>query len=75
MQLTLLQATRQALLSYDQLWVRYLGLGGTIAFAQLKAYFEERAVLSRTDVNLLAQALNERFLDMGMGMPVCYVEP
>ena len=75
MRRTLAEAKARSLLSYDELWMRCFGLGGSASVDDLRSYLEDDGTLSREDVNVIAHAINEHFLDLGMGMPVRYLEP
>jgi hypothetical protein len=68
-------ARQQALLSFDDLWIRYLGLGGESTQDEMKGYVEGTASPSSHEHDVLAQALNERFMDMEMDSPVPYSHP
>lgn len=63
------------MLSFDELWMRCLGLGGSATVEELRSYLQDDGVLSREEVNVMAQAFNEHFLDLGQGMPLAYLEP
>lgn len=74
MRLALAEAKARSMLSYDELWMRCFGLGGSATVDELRCYLQEDGALSREDVNVMAQAFNEHFLDLGQGMPVGYLE-
>ncbi len=61
-------------LTLTQLWLRYLALGGTASPAQLEAYARGRLRPDTYQHNLIAQAINEHFLDRGEDHPVSYQE-
>ncbi len=65
-------ARREAALSMDDLWLRYISLGGNATLSEMAAFVTSAAPPSRHDHDLVAQALNECFLDMGRDMPVRY---
>jgi hypothetical protein len=68
-------ARQQAMLTFDDLWIRYLALGGYASQAEIKDYVEGSSDPSNQDYDLLAQALNEKFMDLGMDCPVPYSHP
>jgi len=59
-------------LSLDELWLRYFELGGMNTPVELEALLY--GALSATDHNhdLIAHALNERFVELGGNHPVPY---
>lgn len=75
MRRALAEAKARSMLTYDELWMRCFALGGSATVQELRSYLGGREPLSREDVNVLAQAFNEHFLDLGMGMPVRYLDP
>jgi hypothetical protein len=75
MRRALAEAKARSMLSYDELWMRCFGLGGSATVDELRSYFQEDGMLSRADVNVMAQAFNEHFLDLGQGMPLRYLDP
>jgi len=68
-------ARQQAMLSLDDLWIRYLGLGGGATQVEMKGYVEGTTNPSSHEHDVLAHALNERFMDMDMDSPVPYSHP
>lgn len=65
-----LEAARtRAGLTFEELWIAYFALGGRAHPDALRAYLAG-ASAQVTDYDVLAQALNERFLDMGQNHPV-----
>jgi hypothetical protein len=56
----------------EDLWTAYLGLGGTSSLPDVAAFVTSTAEPSPYEHDLLAQALNERFIEMGWDMPVSY---
>ncbi len=75
MRRSLAEAKTRSLLSYDELWMRCFGLGGSASVDELRSYLESEGALSHEEVNVMAHAINEHFLDLGQGMPVGYLEP
>jgi len=68
------RARRSAGLSHGELWLRYFELGGMSTAFQLEAFLY--GVLEPTvhDHDLVAHALNERFVELGGNHPVPYFE-
>ncbi len=67
-----LEAARShARMSFENLWIAYFALGGTAQPNALRAYLGV-GVPQLTDSDVLAQALNECFLDQGGNHPVPY---
>lgn len=64
-------ARQQAGMSFQDLWIAYFALGGTALPDEVRAYLGGGPVASM-DYDVLAQAINERFLDMGDNHPVPY---
>ena len=58
-------------MSFHELWIAYFALGGSARPHEVRAYLGGGAVESM-DYDVLAQALNERFLDQGSNHPVPY---
>jgi hypothetical protein len=68
-----LDAARQTLgLTVDQLWVDYFALGGALSKAHVVAVLKGEQDLRDGEYNVLAQALNERFIDQEQNHPVPY---
>lgn len=62
---TLDQARRDALLTVAALWLRYFELGGMATALELEAYLYGALQPSALEHDVLAQALNERFVQLG----------
>lgn len=62
-------------LSDSDLWLRYFELGGMSTRAQVAAFLRDGVAPSAHDYDLLAQALNERFAELGRNASVVYAEP
>ena len=60
-------------LSVGELWLRYFGLGGMSTRVELEAHLFGALVASDHDHDLIAHALNERFVELGGNHPVPYV--
>ncbi len=68
-----LEAARvQAGMEPAAVWFAYFALGGMEPPQVVQAILEGRVAPSRADYDLLAQALNEKFLDRGGDHPVPY---
>jgi hypothetical protein len=65
---------REAELSHGELWMRYFGLGGKSSGLQLEAFLYGALQPSEHDHDMIAHALNERFVEMGGNHPVPYLE-
>ncbi len=65
-------AREQAGLPIGDLWLRYFGLGGTATPNQLSAALDGDALLDRHQYNVVAVALNERFMELELDHPVVY---
>lgn len=63
---------RQAGLSHEELWIRYFELGGMSTALQVEAYLYGALNPSGHDYDVLAHALNERFVELGGNHPVPY---
>ncbi len=67
-----LEAARtQAGMSLQELWIAYVALGGSARLDTVRAYLGGQAV-PFVDYDVLAQAINERFLEQGESYPVPY---
>ena len=70
-----LQAGREMLgLSLGEVWIAYMRLGGNLPPYAINAYLQGGPEISDHDYNILAQALNEHFLDRENNHPIAYVE-
>ena len=63
---------QDAALSHGELWLRYFELGGMSTGLQLEAYLYGALRPSPYDHDLIAHALNERFVELGGNHPVPY---
>ena len=59
-------------LTLTELWLRYLGVGGSATPARLAAYARGELHPGSHQHNLIAQAMNEYFTDRGEDHPVGY---
>lgn len=68
-----LELARRALnLPFDELWLRYFALGGMSTPLEIEAYLLGVLVPGRHEHDLIALALNERFLEIGDCLPIPY---
>lgn len=70
--LALDNARHLADVSVGDLWLRYFGLGGIATLAALRALLRGESRFSAPQYDVLAHALNERFVELDMGHPVPY---
>lgn len=63
---------RDARLSYGELWFRYFELGGMGSALELEAFLYGALAPSDHEHDVIAQALNERFVELGGNHPVPY---
>jgi hypothetical protein len=61
-------------LSHGDLWLRYFELGGMSTALQLEAFLYGALQPSIHDHDVIAHALNERFVELGGNHPVAYLE-
>jgi hypothetical protein len=59
-------------LTLNELWLRYLSVGGTAGPARVAAYARGRLRPDSHQHNMIAQAINEHFTDLGEDRPVSY---
>jgi len=64
---------RNAGLTKGELWLRYFALGGMSTEFQLDAYLYGATQPSPHDHDVIAHALNERFVERGGNPPVPYL--
>ncbi len=68
----ILEAARvQAGMTHDELWVAYFALGGAAEPGLVRAYLAG-SPMGPMDYDVLAQAINEKFVDGGGNHPVPY---
>jgi hypothetical protein len=65
---------RDALLSHGELWLRYFELGGMSTALEVEAFLYEALTPTPHDRDLIAHALNERFVELGGNHPVPYAD-
>ncbi len=71
---TLDKFRRDALLSHSELWLRYFELGGMSTPFELEALIYGALEPTSHERDLIAHALNERFVELGGNHPVPYAE-
>jgi hypothetical protein len=70
---SILQAAwQQCGMSSNQLWLDYVGVGGADTPDTVGAFLSGAERPGRLQYDMLAQALNERYMDLGMNHPVPY---
>jgi hypothetical protein len=72
--LALRQGLGESGLSMRQLYLAYLALGGTGTAVEVAAFIDGTPILDVRDFNILAQAINERFIELGTDQRVPYTE-
>ena len=73
--MTVSEATRlDAGLTESDLWLRYFELGGMSPPATVESFMDGTTEPTDRDHDVLAQALNERFTELGRNHPVPYSE-
>jgi hypothetical protein len=68
----LLEGLQRAGITWDELWVRYVGLGGDAAQMEVEGYVLNVLAADDYQHNLIAHALNEYFLEHNQNHPVRY---
>ena len=63
---------RKAGLSHGELWLRYFELGGMSTGFELEAFMYGLLSPSAHDRDVIAHAINERFVELGGNHPVGY---
>jgi hypothetical protein len=71
---TLDRFRRDAELTRGELWLRYFELGGMSTALQLEAFLYGALKPSGHDHDVIAHALNERFVELGGNHPVPYTD-
>ena len=59
-------------MSVQQLWLRYIGLGGCETPTDIQHQLLGTVAIGDHEHNLLAQAINEHFIERGQDHPVHY---
>jgi hypothetical protein len=63
---------QEAGLSHGELWLRYFELGGLSTGLELEAFLYGVLLPSAHDHDVIAHAINERFVELGGNHPVAY---
>jgi hypothetical protein len=71
-ELGLLAAFTRSEMSYQELWWRQLSVGGDTGLLELEACLLGLLTIDPYQHDVIAQALNEHFLDRGEDHPVAY---
>ncbi len=72
--ISLLEGMTKSGMTYDELWLRHIAVSGTASKMEVEAYVLGLLVPDAHQHNLIAQAMNEFFLDIGEDHPVGYQE-
>jgi hypothetical protein len=59
-------------LTLAELWLGYIAIGGTASRAEVEAYVHGAGCPDSYEYNMIAQVLNEHFIDRGEDHPVRY---
>jgi hypothetical protein len=70
--MSLADGMRLSGMSYQELWLRHIAVSGTTGELELEAYVLGLLVPDDYQHNLIAQAINEYFIDHGQDHPVGY---
>ncbi|HEX4729566.1 MAG TPA: hypothetical protein VH298_17280 [Jatrophihabitans sp.] len=70
--LGLADGLRLSRLSYAELWIRCLALGGSGTVDELRRHIKSDDCPDDHEHNIIAQALNDRYLEQGRDHPVGY---
>ena len=68
------RARQGAHLSHAELWLRFFELGGMSSALEVEAYLFGALEPSAHEHDVLAHALNERFVELGGDHPVPYAD-
>jgi hypothetical protein len=63
---------QEAGLSHGELWLRYFELGGMSTGLELEAFLYGILLPSAHNHDVIAHAINERFVELGKNHPVAY---
>jgi len=63
---------QEAGLSHGELWLRYFEMGGMSSGLELEAFLYGVLLPSAHDHDVIAHAINERFVELGGNHPVAY---
>jgi len=65
---------RNSGLTVDELWLRYFELTGEASLLELEAYLQGALIPDPLQFDMIAHALNERFMELGHDNPIPYRE-
>lgn len=71
---TLSAGLTHAAMTLRDLWLRYFALGGMAGPDHLRQIIDGTVTPSHRDYDLMAQAINEQFIDLGRDHPVPYAD-
>jgi hypothetical protein len=60
-------------MTLNELWSAYISLGGSASPLEMETYVFGTTEPIRKQHDILAQALNERFMDLGLDHPTPYL--
>ena len=70
-----LEAERRRIgLDLPALWLSYFGLGGAAKPDEMRAYLRGAITFSTLEHNVLAQAINDHSIDLGLDHPAPYAD-
>ncbi len=61
-------------LTVEQLWLDSLGLGGNLEVADVRDFLTGNKGIAELDYDVLVQAANDRFVDIGGDHPLAYAD-
>ncbi len=70
--MSLQEGMRLSGMTYPELWLRHIAVSGTTGELEIEAYVLGLLVADDYQHNLIAQAINEYFIDRGGNHPVGY---
>jgi hypothetical protein len=73
--LNLRQGLSRSGMTYEELWLRQVALGGPAGRLEVEAYVLGLLHIDPYQHDVLAQAINESFLERGEDHPVSYWDP
>jgi hypothetical protein len=68
------RARSDAGLTVSELWLRYFSLGGIASPVEVEAYLHDALTPTRHEYDVLAHAINERYVELGGDHPVPYAD-
>jgi hypothetical protein len=67
-------ARARANLTLRELWLNYFSIGGNSDLLEIEAYLSGALMPTDIEYDYIAQALNDRFIELGMNHPVPYAQ-